>query len=265
LATTQPRTGYEVVKMNLEDIRTASAEEFASQRQAAAKSNETTPPGITPAILAFVGEFSDEAPVFVPVVDDQHGLYGWCSDGVAEKVKADGGIPLFGWTIWDWPGVMLTAEYHCVWRDANGEVLDITPKPKGESRILFVPEPHVPVDFDFDQRPTNRRIRNYEPRVDSRSARGEAITLSGGKRAYEERRAAKAGLELHAWLQAKEPIDPVPDAIDELIAACHAHEVHFDTLGASGPVAVDAELITHMRRRLAAQTNLKALLVAGRR
>jgi len=250
--------------MSLEEIRTASAEEFASQRGVATKINETTPPGITPAILAFVREFSDEAPVFVPVVDDRHGLYGWCSDGVAEKVKADGGTPLFGWTIWDWPGVMLTAEYHCVWRDADGVVIDITPKPKGESRILFVPEPHVAMDFDFDQRPTNRRIRNYEPPVNSRSAQRAAQTPSGAKRAYEERRAAKAGLDLETWLQAKQPLDSVPDAIDELIEACHAHEVHFDTLGASGMIVADKKLIDLMRRRVTAQTNLKALLVTAR-
>lgn len=123
--------------------------------------SETTPSALTPIILAFARNHLGGDPVYIPVVDDSHGLYGWCSDGVQQKILADGGGPVFGWTIWEWPEVLLTAEFHAVWQNLDGDMVDITPKPGSETSILFVPDKSYPADFDFDQRPRNRRTRLF--------------------------------------------------------------------------------------------------------
>ena|SRR5881394_1030207 len=103
------------------------------------KPEETTPASITSPINSFAQKLGQEPPRYVPVVKDSTGLYGWCSDGVLEKIKHDGGGIRFGWTIWEWPRVLLTGEFHAVWHDPSGELIDITSKPHEEDRIVFVP------------------------------------------------------------------------------------------------------------------------------
>ena len=248
------------IKMTIDRIKEAAAHQLASERKVASAVTETTPSEITSAILNFVSTFSKQPPKFIAVVDDPHGLYGWCSDGVQEKVRHNGGSPLFGWTIWEWPNVLLTAEYHCVWRDPKGMIVDITPKPKEESRILFVGDPDVPESFDFDKRPRNRRARLYVEADRSAKARARMVTLSDGKRSYEVGRAMKAGVTFEEWMEAKAPADPLADAIDTLVSVCNEFEEHFDSLGPGGAVEVDAQFVRLARQRAEAQKQLKSLL-----
>ena len=133
----------------------------------------------------------------MPIIDDPYGLFGWCSDGVAEKIKADGGDIAFGWTIWEWPNVLWTAEFHAVRRSPDGQLIDITPKPKRESRILFVANQSYPETFNFDHRPGNRRQRAYQPADPVQLATERIANLKPSQMAYEQRRAEKAGLSLH--------------------------------------------------------------------
>lgn len=249
--------------MTLDEIRAASAQQFRQEKAGAAEITETTPPTITEAITRFTATLGGAAPVFVPVIQDEHGLYGWCSDGVREKVRAAGGSIAFGWTIWEWPSVMLTAEFHAVWRDDAGALFDITPKPAGQKRILFVYDLSYAQDFNFDERPRNRRVRlHVEP---DRSAELAAVksALNGGKQRYEEGRAAKAGVTLDEWLAKKLAPDALAEAIDELIAVCGAFEAHFDSLGVAGTIAVDSKFKTLALRRLAVQERMKKLLKAN--
>jgi hypothetical protein len=248
--------------MTLEEIRAASAEHFRRDKLNAENVTETTPGKITDAAKRFAATLSDVAPVFVPVVADDHGLYAWCSDGVHEKIKADGGSIVFGWTIWEWPGAMLTAEFHSVWRDDVGDLFDITPKPGGQTRILFVPDHSYAQNFNFDDRPRNRRF-NLHANTD-RSAELATMKkgLSDGQQRYEEGRAAKAGLSLDDWLKRKLPSDPLAKAVDELIAACAIFEEHFDSLGVAGDVKVDGRFKVLLLQRLAAQERMKKLLRA---
>jgi hypothetical protein len=246
--------------MALDEIRRASAEQLAMEREGASAVSETSPSSLTPAIIEFAQSLEAGEAQFVPVIDDQHGLYGWCSDGVREKVKHDGGRCIFGWSIWEWPKTMLTAEFHSVWEDAEGNLLDITPKPKGEKRILFVPDRSYADDFDFDQRPRNRRKRLYVGADPKEKAAQLDAELSGPKRAYEERRAQKAGVSWDAWLLSKVPTDPLADVIDQLIATCDAFEEHFDSLGSAGLVQVDEKFQILGRRRMVLQEELKRQL-----
>lgn len=63
-----------------------------------------------------------------------------CFHDVQREVEKSGGNIQYGWTIWEWPGIFIEAEFHAVWRRTDGELLDVTPKKDGEERILFVPD-----------------------------------------------------------------------------------------------------------------------------
>jgi hypothetical protein len=244
------------MKQSLSEIKKLSADMLARERQVANAVNETTPASLTPALEKFCMKLSGEAPVFVPVVDDPNGLFGWCSDGVAEKIKADGGSVAFGWTIWEWPDVLWTAEFHAVWRSLNGDLIDITPKPKRESRILFVPDSQYPETFDFDNRPGSQRQSAYQPADTAQLARERIATLKPSQIAYEQKRAAKAGISLLQWFENKMPKDVLPSLIEDVIKACDEQESYFDTLGVSGEIRADSKLTRLIRSRV---TSLEAL------
>lgn len=239
------------------ELREMSEEQFADTRRELADSSETTPPAVTDAHERFAASLSACPPVWIPVMRDRFGLYGWCSDGVQEKVQNDGGQILYGWTIWEWPGVLLTAEFHAVWRNECGDLYDITPKPSGETKILFVPDGRYGPEFNFDKRPRNRRVRLY--READRHAMAQALErkLSGAQRKYELRRADKAGLPLVEWLLRKVPADALARAIDDLIVACDRFDEHYDSLGTSGYIRPDETIRTLGIRRVRAQEHMK--------
>ena len=63
-----------------------SEEHFAAQPEEVGR--ETTPKAITQDVITFSHMLGSE-PEFVPVRSDAYGLFGWCSDGVEEKVRHD--------------------------------------------------------------------------------------------------------------------------------------------------------------------------------
>lgn len=190
--------------------------------------SETTPSSITSDVLALAAELSDELPIILLVENDPCGLYGWCSDGVEEKIRRHGGSIRFGWLVWEWPRVMLTAEFHAVWLDQDGHYHEITPKPHRETHIVFVPDSRFGHDFDFGKRPANKRHRIYSA-VDQRADILERIArMKPTQKAYESKRAEKAGLALEEWLAKKLPADPLPQLIDNLIDICAREETERD-------------------------------------
>ncbi len=64
-----------------------------------------------------------------------------CFEDVRRQVEQHGGSIQHGWTIWEWPGIFIEGEFHAVWRDPNGDLIDVTPKKDGEKQILFAPDP----------------------------------------------------------------------------------------------------------------------------
>src|ERR1700722_16724920 len=66
------------------------------------KTDETAPQAITRIVVEFAAALGG-APHFVPVKPDKYGLFNWCSDGVLDKVKNDGGGIRFGWTVGNGP------------------------------------------------------------------------------------------------------------------------------------------------------------------
>ena len=249
--------------MTLSEIRRESAALFDQHR--AVITSEGSPGAINSAIEAFAAELGAKSVRHIPVVADDDGLYGWCSDGVLAKVEKAGGRPVFGWCIWEWPGAFWTAEFHCVWESPKGDLFDITPKPQGETQIAFAPDYSLPPQFNFDNRPTNRRKRLRE-QLDTLAIAQEALgNLKPSKRDYEARRAAKAGMPLLDWMQQKVPLDPVVPLIDEVLAATGQEEVERDHLGkGGGAFTATPTYLAALRRKVLALKALKLALAAAR-
>ncbi len=66
-----------------------------------------------------------------------------CFPNVARKVQSCGGAVVYGWTLREWPMVLIEAEFHAVWETPDQNMVDITPSlmfpvPDEDSRILFM-------------------------------------------------------------------------------------------------------------------------------
>ncbi|ETI64314.1 hypothetical protein C100_08070 [Sphingobium sp. C100] len=91
-------------------------------------------------ILEFCREISSERPVFVrskPSADAQQSA---CFDNVARKIARAGGETAFGWAIWHVPGLYFEAEHHGVWRNRQGNLLDVSPQLGQVAKLLFLPD-----------------------------------------------------------------------------------------------------------------------------
>lgn len=64
-----------------------------------------------------------------------------CFSIVPEQVRAHGGMQVTGWAIWERTGVLIEAEFHCVWQRPDGVLVDITPREQDFDCILFLPDP----------------------------------------------------------------------------------------------------------------------------
>lgn len=47
-----------------------------------------------------------------------------------------------GWTLWQHkPTRFVEAQFHTVWRNDEGRLIDVTPRQDGEKKVLFIPDP----------------------------------------------------------------------------------------------------------------------------
>jgi hypothetical protein len=192
--------------------------------------DDVIPSVVTEAIQAVAEELSPLPPVHVPLRKDEHAVYGWPADGVAEKIRHDGGSIRFGWRMREWPGILLTAEPHAVWVDPEGTLIDITADLPDGDTSLFVPIPDDTGPFDFD-RPPPTRYRVLYAVPDCSAAVAERIAgMKPTQRDYEDRRARKAGKTLEEWILDKFHHDPMPDRIAAFIEACAAFDAKLLTL-----------------------------------
>lgn len=62
-----------------------------------------------------------------------------CTENVAQQVKKHGGKAIYGWRIWQ-SDQLIEAEFHAVWENTKGELMDITPLQLGMkfNHILFL-------------------------------------------------------------------------------------------------------------------------------
>ena len=107
------------------------------------RTRTTTPKRITPVIEALASELvPGGVPVFLPATPPApDAQMNECFAAVEGEVTRHGGSACIGWRIWEWPHVLIEAEFHAVWRNPAGELCDVTPLVNGEARILFLPDP----------------------------------------------------------------------------------------------------------------------------
>jgi len=123
-----------------------------------------------------------------------------CFAVVERQVALRGGERVLGWQIWELPGVMIEAEFHAVWRDPSGTLRDITPKPDGISKILFLPDP----GRTYEKRQVNN-IRQplsntFEVREFIAAADAQFEFMDRGERAHQHGQIALRGRERDEWL-----------------------------------------------------------------
>lgn len=82
-----------------------------------------------------------QKPIYISVSPIPNTNYNDCFTIVSEHIALHGGEQILGWAIWEWPRVMIEAEFHAIWRAPSGELIDITPREIEISRILFQPDP----------------------------------------------------------------------------------------------------------------------------
>jgi hypothetical protein len=160
-----------------------------------------------------------QAQLFVDVAPSASARAGWCFANVADVIAREGGSAIHGWTVWSAPGLWNAAEFHVVLKTAAGRLLDVTPKPDGEPCILFLPDPRFAADFDFYQRPNNRRERVYgtegrDEFVSTRLAEFNTVRLE-----YETEKAKRKGLTITQSVGCKmKGRDRYARLIDEFLA-----------------------------------------------
>ena len=88
-----------------------------------------TPAGVGTSLHALIEELVPSGqPVYVDVVPLKNASANDCFIHVPERVQAEGGSQVLGWSLWELPGVFVEAEAHSVWLSPIGEYLDIAPK-----------------------------------------------------------------------------------------------------------------------------------------
>jgi hypothetical protein len=117
---------------------------FVTHRSNSPLPPETTPERVTVQVEAFCQKIApDQTPVYLPVLPVSEAKPGECIYNVQSQVSANGGGMVLGWCIWERQGINLTAEFHAVWKSPDSELVDITPKPDGETKILFLHDPKL--------------------------------------------------------------------------------------------------------------------------
>jgi hypothetical protein len=90
-----------------------------------------------PSVADFIKAFGlTDPPVILPY--QNHG-YGpdWCHVSAKAHALKHGGKRVHGWALWQFPnGIM--GNFHSVWEDLEGTLVDVTPPKFGANQVMFV-------------------------------------------------------------------------------------------------------------------------------
>ena len=101
----------------------------------------TTPRRIAPPVRRLIETLTPGGQArYLAVHPEPDAAVNGCFSNVRAKSERDGGRMLCGWQLWEWPQVLVEAEFHAVWLSPQGRMEEITPKPHGETSVLFVPD-----------------------------------------------------------------------------------------------------------------------------
>jgi hypothetical protein len=154
--------------------------------------NTTTPPKITRAIGRLCTKVNiTEKPYYVTVRPGPNCQKNECFWNVKRKVEQSGGKMQHGWTIWEWPQIMVEAEFHAIWISPDETAVDITPKDNNIQRILFLPDNSREYDFAND----GARVSNVREPLSAHPLVAEFIAISQELFDFEEMHSI--GREIH--------------------------------------------------------------------
>jgi hypothetical protein len=85
-------------------------------------------------------------PKFIQVRTREDAVLGDCFNDVQRQIAQFGGTSVHGWQLWEWPGILVEAEFHGVWQSPTGELVDVSLKGESEQVVLFVPDPCMKYD-----------------------------------------------------------------------------------------------------------------------
>ena len=100
----------------------------------------TTPSEIGGAVDALQKRFTLGPAFWVPVEARPDSTPGECYGDVERQAQEYGGGIVYGWTVWEWPRIMVEGEFHAVWKNPAGGLRDVSHKTDQEQRILFIPD-----------------------------------------------------------------------------------------------------------------------------
>lgn len=81
----------------------------------------------------------NSTPVFVDVIQETDAQINECFPNIVRKIDRDGGAIEYGGKIWEWPNILIEAEFHSVWIAPDGTYIDITPKIYGRKEPYSFP------------------------------------------------------------------------------------------------------------------------------
>ncbi|MFS8173311.1 hypothetical protein [Vreelandella titanicae] len=97
-----------------------------------------------PHVVAFCQRVVPGAkPVYVPFQETRHAQPLNCFFNIRTAQKALGGEMVVGWSIWEWPRVLIEAEFHAVLRLPDGRLIDLTPRNHELRKISFIEDPNA--------------------------------------------------------------------------------------------------------------------------
>ncbi|MEH6758305.1 MAG: hypothetical protein V7676_12475 [Parasphingorhabdus sp.] len=92
---------------------------------------------LAPDVIAFTGIFDLTDPSIFLEYKDEGYEPDWCHVSAKHHALSKNGKRVHGWALWQFPsGIM--GDFHSVWEDADGTLIDITPPKYGGNQILFV-------------------------------------------------------------------------------------------------------------------------------
>jgi hypothetical protein len=97
----------------------------------------------SPAVHALIERIVPGASaVSVPTIPRQDAIDTECFANVSSQVTDAGGLAVFGWSLYEWPGVLAEGEFHAIWRSPLGGLVDVSPQRGNDDNILFLPDPN---------------------------------------------------------------------------------------------------------------------------
>lgn len=77
-------------------------------------------------------------PIYIDIKPANNAIIDECFINVDKFIKDNGGRCVNGWAIWLHPHCLLEAEFHAIYKDETGNLIDITPHKGNISQILFL-------------------------------------------------------------------------------------------------------------------------------